>query len=131
MPVNRVKEYTTSVTIGAVSNVFFNLFLIVLWGANGAALATVGSEFLVTASQMFMIRKTIKRRVMFREVWKYFLSGLVMFIVVSRICQVIQMTIANLILEVALGVIIYGLGLILLKAKILNKAIDIVKESRK
>ncbi|WP_267202625.1 flippase [Limosilactobacillus kribbianus] len=131
MPVNRVKEYTTSVTIGAVSNVFFNLFLIVLWGANGAALATVGSEFLVTASQMIMIRKTIKRRVMFREVWKYLLSGLVMFIVVSRICQMIQMTIANLILEVAVGVVIYGLGLILLKAKILNKALEIIKQSRK
>lgn len=131
MPINRVKEFTTSVTIGAVSNVFFNLFLIKLWGADGAALATVGSEFLVTASQMIMIRKTIKRRVMFREVWKYFLSGIVMFIIVNRICQAIRMTIANLVLEVVVGVVIYGLGLILLKAKIINKAIDIFKGARK
>lgn len=131
MPINRVKEFTTSVTIGAVSNVFFNLFLIKLWGADGAALATVGSEFLVTASQMVMIRKTIKRRVMFREAWKYFLSGIVMFIIVNRICQAIRMTIANLVLEVVVGVVIYGLGLILLKAKIINKAIDIFKGARK
>src|SRR5699024_665035 len=76
MPVNRVKEYTTSVTIGALSNVAFNLVLIPFWGANGATLATVGSEFLVTASQLVMIRKTISRRKMFGEVWKYAVSGL-------------------------------------------------------
>lgn len=122
MPVNRVKEFTTSVTIGAVSNVIFNLFLIELWGANGAALATVGSEFLVTASQMIMIRKTIKRRKMFNEVWKYALSGLVMFIVVNRISETIQMTIANLILEVVVGVFFYVAGLLILKAGILQKA---------
>lgn len=131
MPVNRVKEYTTSVTIGAISNIFLNLFLIEYWGANGAALATVGSEFLVTASQMYMIRHTIKRRLMFKEVWKYLVSGIVMFIVVNRICQTIQMTIANLVLEVAVGIVVYGLGLIILKAKIINKALDIAKGSKK
>lgn len=122
MPVNRVKEFTTSVTIGAVSNIIFNLFLIGAWGANGAALATVGSEFLVTASQMVMIRKTISRRQMFREIWKYIISGLAMFIIVNRICNLIQMTIANLILEVALGIVVYLVGLFLLKATILNQA---------
>lgn len=131
MPVNRVKEYTTSVTIGAISNIFLNLFLIEFWGADGAALATVGSEFLVTASQMYMIRHTIKRRLMFKEVWKYFLSGILMFIVVNRISQTIQMTIANLVLEVGVGIVIYGLGLIILKAKIINKALDLVKKPGK
>lgn len=125
MPVNRVKEFTTSVTIGAVSNVIFNLFLIAVWGANGAALATVGSEFLVTASQFVMIRKTIRRRQMFKEVWKYALSGLVMFIVVNRVSQTINMTISNLILEVAIGIVLYAAGLFILKASILDKAKEI------
>lgn len=128
MPVNRVKEFTTSVTIGAVSNVFLNLFFIEWWGANGAALATVGSEFLVTASQMVMIRKTISRRKMFKDVWKYFLSGIMMFIVVNRICETIQMTIANLVLEVAVGVVIYAIGLFVLKASILKQAQELLKK---
>lgn len=122
MPVNRVKEFTTSVTIGAVSNVIFNLFLIEAWGANGAALATVGSEFLVTASQLVMIRKTISRRRLFREQWKYIGSGLVMFIVVNRISTTINMTIANLALEVLVGMLIYFLGLVLTRASIIDDA---------
>ena len=122
MPVNRVKEYTTSVTIGAVSNVIFNLFLIEGWGANGAAVATVCSEFLVTASQIAMIRGTIKRRKLFREQWKYFLCGFLMYLVVNRICLVINMTVANLCLEVVVGMIVYFLGLLLTKASIIDEA---------
>lgn len=126
MPVNRVKEYTTSVTIGAVSNIVFNVFLIAAWGANGAALATVGSEFLVTAAQMVMIRKTISRRKMFHETWKYLLAGIIMFLVVYRISETIQMTISNLILQVVVGVFMYLVVLFVLRASILNKAKDIL-----
>lgn len=122
MPVNRVKEYTTSVTVGAVSNVIFNLFLIEGWGANGAAVATVLSEFLVSATQIAMIRGTIKRRKLFAEQWKYFLCGFLMYLVVNRICFVINMTVANLCLEVVVGIIVYFLGLLLTKASIIGEA---------
>lgn len=128
MPVNRVKEFTTSVTIGAVSNVIFNLFLIEAWGANGAALATVGSELLVTASQLVMIRKTISRRRLFHEQWKYICSGLVMFIVVNRISITINMTIANLALEVLVGALIYTLGLVLTRASIIEEAQKLIDQ---
>ncbi|MFC2684942.1 MAG: flippase [Limosilactobacillus oris] len=127
MPVNRVKEYTTSVTIGAVSNVIFNLFLIEGWGANGAAVATVCSEFLVTASQIVMIRGTIKRRKLFREQWKYFLCGFLMYLVVNRICLVINMTVANLCLEVMIGMVVYFLGLLVTRASIIVTAQKLLK----
>ncbi|MBB1063144.1 flippase [Limosilactobacillus fastidiosus] len=130
MPINRVKEYTTSVTIGALSNVVFNLILISKYGANGAALATVGSEFLVTASQLWMIRNTISRRKMFKELWKYILCGIVMYLVVNRICLIINMTIANLVLEVLVGALIYLLGLILMKASILEEAQKFLKNKK-
>lgn len=122
MPVNRVKEYTTSVTVGAVSNIVFNLFLIEGWGANGAAVATVLSEFLVSATQIAMIRGTIKRRKLFREQWKYFLCGFLMYLVVNRICFIINMTVANLCLEVVVGIIVYFLGLLLTRASIIGEA---------
>lgn len=122
MPVNRVKEYTTSVTIGAISNVVFNFVLISKWGASGAALATVGSEFLVAFSQLFMIRKTISRRKLFTGQWKYIICGFTMFIIVNRICMMIKMTIANLFLEVVIGIVVYLIGLIITKASILEQA---------
>lgn len=128
MPVNRVKEYTTSVTVGAVSNIIFNLFLIEGWGANGAAVATVLSEFLVSATQIAMIRGTIKRRKLFREQWKYFLCGFLMYLVVNRICMIVNMTIANLLLEVIIGAGIYFLGLVLTKASILGEAQKLISQ---
>lgn len=131
MPINRVKEYTTSVTIGALSNVVFNLVLISKYGANGAALATVGSEFLVTASQLWMIRNMISRRKMFRESWKYVFCGAVMYLVVNRICLVINMTIANLILEVGLGIFVYGIGLLITKAQIVEQVKEILNINSK
>lgn len=128
MPVNRVKEYTTSVTVGAVSNIIFNLFLIEGWGANGAAVATVLSEFLVSATQIAMIRGTIKRRKLFHEQWKYFLCGFLMYLVVNRICMIVNMTIANLLLEVIIGAGIYFLGLVLTKASILGEAQKLISQ---
>lgn len=130
MPINRVRDYTTSVTIGAVSNVIFNFVLIAKWGANGAALATVFSEFLVTISQLVMIKSTISWRKLFNGIWKYLLSGLVMFLVVYRICNTITMSIPNLILEIGIGVIIYGIGLLITRATILQSGIALVRKHK-
>ena len=129
MPINRVRDYTTSVTIGAVSNIVFNFLLIGKWGANGAALATVGSELLVTVTQLVMIRKTISRRKIFKEQWKYIISGIAMFIIVYRICQSINMTISNLVLEIFVGVFIYIIGLILTKASIVQEGLKIIRKN--
>ena len=98
------------------------------WGANGAALATVGSELLVTITQLIMIRKTISRRKIFKEQWKYIISGMVMFLVVNRICQSINMTIGNLILEVVTGIVIYFVGLLLTKSTIIKQGLEIIRK---
>lgn len=128
MPINRVKEFTTSVTIGAISNIVFNFLLIAKWGANGAAIATVGSEFLVSFSQLIMIRTTISWKHLFRGVWKYVLCGLVMYVIVNRICQTINMTIANLCLQVIIGVFVYIIGLLITRASIVEKANKILSK---
>ncbi|WP_076459659.1 flippase [Limosilactobacillus caccae] len=122
MPIHREHEYTISVTIGAVVNIITNLFLISWYGANGAAIATVISELSVTAVQLFYIRGTISRRRLFSSVWRYLLSGLFMYIVVSRIDSVISMTIMNLILQIMLGAVVYVVCLFITKAPILEQA---------
>lgn len=122
MPVNRTKEFTLSVTIGAVVNIIANLVLISKWGAKGAVIATDISELSITLVQLICIRNTIKRRRLFGQIWKYGIAGLIMFIIVYRVANTIKMSIANLIMEVLLGIIIYGIALILLKAPILEQA---------
>lgn len=130
MPVNRVHEYTASVTAGAISNVIFNFFFIHYWGADGAALATVFSEFLVTFVQVMCIRTTIRRRELFKNSWRYFIPGAIMFVIVNRICSVINMTIANLVIEVMVGVAVYGIGIYIFRAPILHQGKGLVEALR-
>lgn len=130
VPINRVREYTVSVTIGAVVNVVSNLFLIYLWGANGAAIASVISEFAVTAYQLFCVRTTIRRRQLFNSLWRYFLAGLVMFIVVYRMDQYMRMNIANLCAQVIAGILIYLVGIIALRAPIVHQALELIDKRK-
>ena len=128
MPIHREHEFTISVTIGAVVNVIANLFLISLYSANGAAIATVISEFSVTAVQLFYIRGTIRRRKLFAPIWRYLLSGLFMYLVVSRIDEIMSMTIINLILQVALGALVYVICLFIMRAPIITQAKELLKK---
>lgn len=128
MPTHREHQYTISVTIGAVVNIVANIFLISLYGANGAAIATVISEFAVTVVQLFYIKGTIRRRALFASIWRYLISGLFMYIVVSRINEIMNMTIINLALQVALGIAVYTIGLLLLKAPIIKQAKSLIKK---
>ncbi|HIS89069.1 TPA: flippase [Candidatus Avigastranaerophilus faecigallinarum] len=130
MPIHREHEFTISVTVGAVVNIITNLFLISRYGANGAAVATVISEFSVTAVQLWYIQGTIRRRRLFAPIWRYILSGFFMYLVVSRIDNIMNMTIANLILQVALGALIYIICIIVLRAPIVNQVKKILKERR-
>ena len=128
MPVNRIREYTTSVTVGAIINVIANFFLIHLYAANGAAMATVISEFCVTAYQLHAIRTTIKRRKLFSATWKYFGSALAMYFVVHSLNQIMNMTIVNLAAQIAIGAVIYIVVLIFIKAPVVGQAKKLLKK---
>ena len=131
MPVNRVSEYTMSVSSGAIANIALNLFFIEVYGANGAALATVISELVVTGLQVYFIRTTIKRRQLFKNTWKYFIAGGIMFIVVFRLNGIMNMSIQNLIMQALAGMIIYTVGLVVFKAPILDQAKELIEKKIK
>ena len=130
MPVNRVHEYTASVTAGAVGNIVFNLFLIKQMGVNGAAIATVLSELLVTSIQLTCIRSTIKRRQLFKTTWKYLISGLIMFIVVYRFNELMRMSFTNLVIQVLLGVCVYCLSIFIFHAPIIVHAKKFLRKQK-
>lgn len=131
MPVNRVKEYTMSVTVGAVVNIIANLFLISKFSAEGAAVATVISEITVSFAQLWMIRSTIKRRLLFKGIWKYLCSGMIMYIVVLRFNQIMNMNIVNLVVQVTIGIVIYVICLIILRAPIMSQAKELFQKKYK
>lgn len=114
LPLNRMKIFTFSVSLGAVVNVLINFALIPCIGVIGAVIATVIAEFWVTAYQYWHIRDEFSFKDLFSGVWKYFLSGLVMFSLVFWMNQSFKMTAVQLLLQVGLGVLTYvGMNVLL------------------
>lgn len=128
LPVNRVKDFTTSVTIGAVVNIIMNFPLIHLWGLNGAMWSTVLSEISVTAYQLFVVRKSLDIRKMFVGSWKYLLSGIVMFIPVFWLNTHMKASWLWMLVEVAVGVVIYAGLVYFLKAPIIDQAKNLISK---
>lgn len=122
MPVHREKEYTISVTIGAIINVIANFYFIKTHGVNGAAFVTVLSELSILIVQLMFIHGTIKRRQLFTALWKYLLAGIIMYLVVSRLNLIMKMNLTNLAFQVLAGTIIYIITLSILKAPIIEQA---------
>lgn len=131
LPVNRVKDFTTSVTVGAVVNIIMNFPLIHLWGLNGAMWSTVLSEISVTAYQLFVVRKSLDIRKMFAGSWKYLLSGIVMFVPVFWLNTHMKASWLWMLVEVALGVVTYSLMVLLLRAPIVSQAKDLLMKIKK
>ena len=127
MPVKRVREFTSSVMAGAIVNVIFNFLLIPKYSSNGAAVATIIAELSVATVQLHCVRSTISRRRLFNDVWRYLFSAMIMFIIVYRLNQIMNMNIFNLIVQIAIGIGIYILGLVILKAPIINNAKAMLK----
>lgn len=121
LPTNHNREFTISVTIGAVINLILNIPLIMLWGAFGAAISTVVSEASVTLYQIYVIRKRIDLRVLFGDFWKYFISGISMFILVYLLNISLPFNTLTLIIEVLIGIIVYMFGIFLSKPRILGQ----------
>lgn len=127
LPTNHNREFTISVTIGAIVNLILNIPLIILWGAFGAAISTVVSEASVTLYQIYVIRKQISLRILFSDLWKYVTAGMIMFIVVYLLNIHLPFNSLTLIIEVLVGIIIYALITFTLRPKILKQAQSLVR----
>ena len=127
VPVKRVREYTISVGIGAVVNIVMNLLLLNALAAKGAALATVISEFTIAILQCTMIKSSISLHILFKEIWKYFLSGIIMFTLVALISNQIKMSFLSLIFEAVIGIVVYIFFILLFDAQIIKQFKNIMR----
>lgn len=120
LPTKRTSQYTVSVVLGAVVNLIANIPLINLYGAIGAAIATVISEATVTVYQLWIIRKVINYRSLFDDLYKYTFSGCLMFVIVFSLNVYLPSTWLMVLVEVLSGIIIYVLSIVLLRVKLFS-----------
>ncbi len=129
--VEKQKEFTTSVTVGALVNVILNFILISKIGVEGAIFSSIVSEICVLAVQLFYTRDVIKIKDIITPSCKYLASGIIMYILLYFIKGYLNISIVSLMIEIIIGAIIYLLVLLLIKDKflysILNQILNSIK----
>ena len=130
VPTNRMKDYTISVVLGSVINLIVNFLFIRLWGLDGAMWATVLSETIVTGYQLVCTRKVFKWRQLFKNVPKYIIAGIAMFIPVFIMNVRLHPSVVTLSLEVLIGAVIYGGMIVLLRPTSLDFIFRSIKKRK-
>ena len=149
LPTKHQKEYTISVAIGVVFNFIANYILITKYASIGASIATVLSELLVVIIQYQYMKKEVPFKELLSLAWKYFLAGILMFVVCFGIRYVLNIesiltiqenialainmnneyfiNVVSIISQMIFGALTYFIVLVILKDDYVFKFIDKIK----
>lgn len=108
LPLKRLKIFTGSTVVGAIGSVILNFIFIPIFGVIGGSTVVVISGFLQCLFMMWFIRKEFNLIIMIKNLWKYLISSIIMFIVVFFINNSFKMNFIQLILQIFIGILIYG-----------------------
>ena len=115
---------------GAVTNFLLNLALIYKYGANGATLASVVAECVISAIYVHMSKGFINWKKILNVLWKKLLAGFVMFWAVLFIGGNYQGSISISVCQVIFGMALYGIMLIVLKDNVIYDALKIIRRRK-
>lgn len=126
------RQFTISVSLGAIVDFMFNLILIKYFQSIGTAVSTLIAELTVTLIQFYFVNRHIKVNRMFNGIWKYLLSGLILLISTKYIGSLFDIGFLKTMVQIISGGIIYFIVLCMLKSetnkKIFGKAQQIIKK---
>lgn len=137
IPLNKEKESLYATIIGAIINCLLNYLMIPIWGATGAAIATICAEGCVLFVCIYHLRPLYSLKTLFGETWKY-LAGSIGILFVGKIVHHLNLRIMPTTLVVIIfGIIVYFFVLLLLKSKLItdlrtnciNPCIDLLKRN--
>lgn len=123
VPLNKTKEFTLSVTVGAFVNLFLNLIILKSLGSMGACITTVLAEMAVTATQMYILREFINMKELIKSVIIFFPAAIIMFVVVRIIGNAMGAEIITNLIQIVIGGLTYLISLIVLFKLIYKKNI--------
>lgn len=107
VPLNRIRDYTVSVTLGAVVNFILNLLLLKSLGKIGACITIVAAELTVTIVQFYFVRGFLKISKLLKSVFIFFPAGLIMLGSIRFIGNSLGASILTTLIQVLSGGLIY------------------------
>lgn len=105
--VGKINVMRNTVLIGAVVNLVLNTLLIPRYGAYGAAIGSMGAEFVITAIQFMFVRKLLDFKGVSSSFIKYLIFGLVMYLGASYITLLMEPGIMMTLIQIFVGMVIY------------------------
>lgn len=116
-PQGQENKVIGSTALGAITNFILNIWLIPTYAQDGASIATVIAEIVVTISMIFIGRKYIPIRWLNKNYLHYLMGTLLMGLGVYSWMSYspIQSDILNLAVSCAIGIIIYAIFLMIVK----------------
>lgn len=131
LPTKRQKEFTISVTCGAIANFIVNSIMIRKYGAIGASIGTVIAETIVTAIQIYFVKKDFNIKECSSIAKNYIVVGIVMFLTAILIGHIVKNNLISIVIQGVVGVIIYILGLYVIKDEFLKQLLKNVNKKIK
>lgn len=124
------KIYTKSVVIGTIVNICFNSLLIPILGAIGAAVASVMSECVVLVFQCIAVRRILIIRFIIRNTYQYLLLSAIMGVITLMLSKSLDPNALNTIIIACVGVVLYGVPLLVLKDAHIMQMLHLLKSRR-
>ena len=126
------KDANRCVIIGAIINFGLNMFLIPIYGALGAAIATVAAETVILVLFLYYSTEYVSILKLLKSLACYLVYALVMGVGVFGInCVIVENTVISLFLRIFIGGLIYLLLLIVTRDALLAEGIEICKQLKK
>ncbi|WP_270424949.1 flippase [Anaerostipes hadrus] len=127
IPYGNENEVLKSTILGAVTNTILNFILIPQYAQNGAAMATVLSEFTVFLSLIYFTKDVVKYKEIFDDLWQLLIATLAFI----GIYFIIGIRIKNIFISVCVVILLGGLLYLILLYKMNNYIIRCVETEAK
>lgn len=104
---NRENLYTLAILIAAVFNILMNFILIPKLQSLGALITSVAAEYIGMLIMLWFARKVISIRVFIRNIVRYLVCSVVMYIIVYSIGTVLPKTFISTMIQLVVGIAFY------------------------
>lgn len=119
IPTKRQNTFTLTVLIGAGVNFLLNFILINHFQSIGAAIASVAAETTIALVQIYIVRKELSPKVIFKSSFHYVIAGGAMLALLVFMSRNLTPSVLHTVIMVVCGGTLYGAILLLMKDEFL------------